>query len=225
MKTDFEKSEVFSSTILESGSVFWGDGERVQPVACAGAGAGGEVTQLLAVWGNGDRQALNRIIPLVWDQLRAIAHRRVERHGSRLDWEPLDLLQELYLKLADLRRVRLRNRQHFFGFAARAMGRLLIDRSRVQTAKKRGDGIETVPLDEVIAGSPAKVDGLMLGEALEDLRKIDVRQARVARLRVLFGMEHGEIAQVIGVTPRTVKRDWRAARTWLRRRLQPNAAG
>lgn len=181
----------------------------------------GEVTRLLTEWSLGDAQALNRMFPLVWDQLRAIAYRWIERSGSRLDWEPLDLLQELYIKLSAVRRVRLRDRRHFFGFAAKAMGRLLIDRARIETAQKRGSGMETIPLEEIPGSASVDEQSLGVGDALSELGKINARQARVVRLRVMFGLEHGEIAQMLGVTPRTVKRDWRAAQEWLRRQLQP----
>lgn len=182
-----------------------------------------EITRHLAAWSEGDEDALERLMPLVIDELRQIADRYFSRESSGHTLQPTALVNELYMRLADRRKVSWKNRAHFFGFAADSMRRILVDHARVRRAAKRGDGQRPLPLDEItpVAVGPKSANLIDFEEALVRLEKIDPRQAQVVKLRVFTGLTNEEIATILGLTSRTVKRDWRTARLWLHRELEP----
>ena len=179
-----------------------------------------DVTALLGHWSQGDRHALDRLLPLVHAELRRIAARqlRLERAGHTL--QPTALVNEAYLRLVDLRQVDWRNRAHFFGIAAQMMRRILVDHARRHNAGKRGDGIQHVSIDQVeapAAGDPISV--LALNHALGRLEKLDQGLAQIVELRAFGGLTIEEAAHVLKVSASTAKREWRAAKAWLTREL------
>lgn len=186
------------------------------------ADEGSEITCLLVAWGDGDESALNRLMPAVAAELRRIAERYFQREDSGHTLQPTALVNELYLRLVDRRSVNWKNRAHFFGFAADTMRHILVDHARARRAAKRGEGVRPRPIDEVTAiVAPQTFDFLGLDAALRRLARLDPRQERVVVLRVFAGLTHEEIAGNLGVTSRTVKRDWRTARLWLHKELEP----
>ncbi len=180
------------------------------------------VTQLLAAWGAGDVAASEQLLAVVYADLhrQAIAAMRRENPGHTL--QPTALVHEAYLRLVD-QRVPWRNRAQFFGIAAQVMRRILIDHARERHADKRGAGAQPVTLSAVDAqpapGSDESVDVLALHEALERLSALDPKQAQLVELRYFGGMTIEETAEVLGISPATVKREWAIARAWLKREL------
>ena len=177
----------------------------------------GEITALLHQWRDGDPHALERVIPLVYAELRAIAasQLRQERPGHTL--QPTALLNEAYLRLAEHERIQWQDRGHFLAVAAHIMRRLLVDYARARNAQKRGGGDSAVrlsELEEVLAVNPA-VDLVDLDAALRELERLDDRQARVVELRYFGGLSIAETARVLDVSITTVKREWQTARAWL----------
>ena len=175
------------------------------------------MTVLLKQWSDGDAGALDALLPAVQDELRRLArsYMRREREGHTL--EPTALVNEAYLRLMDQRDVRWASRGHFFAIAAQAMRRVLVDHARGHVAEKRGGGAERVTLSGVPAEGKERVeiDVLWLNEALERLARLDERQARVVELRYFAGMSVEEVADVLEISPATVKREWATARLWL----------
>jgi RNA polymerase sigma factor (TIGR02999 family) len=180
----------------------------------------GAVTELLRAWSDGDDGALERLTPLVAAELRRLArgHMRRERRGHTL--QTTALMNEAFLRLTDARRVRWQDRAHFLGIAARLMRRVLVDHARSRGYVKRGGGARRVTLDEglVSSGEPA-LDVVALDRALEALSAVDARKARLIDLRFFGGLSVEETAEVLQVSPDTVKRDWRIAKLWLLREL------
>lgn len=184
----------------------------------------GEVTRLLEAWSQGEREALDRLIPLLYDELRRIAQRRMagERTGHTLGTTAL--VHEAFLDLARLERIRWRDRTHFLAMASRAMRRILVDHAVSRKAAKRGGGRRRVGLDDAwpnLLEDPGLDEVLALDEALSRLEGMNERQVRVVECRVFTGMDVEETAEVVGVSTATVKRDWAAARAWLNRELAP----
>jgi RNA polymerase sigma factor (TIGR02999 family) len=184
------------------------------------ASAPAEITVLLRRWEDGDERALDRLMPLVYDELLALAHRRLagERTGHTL--QTTDLVHEAYGRLAEVD-LPLQDRAHFFALAARAMRRILVDHARARMAGKRGGGRVPVSLDELAVEPPAD-DGaevLALHEALEALEKQDPRKARVVEAHIFGGLTYDETAIALGISPATVDRDLRLAKAWLAREL------
>jgi len=178
-----------------------------------------DVTALLEEWRGGDRKAVERLIPLVYGELRRLAasYLREERPGHTL--QPTALVHEAYLRLAKQQGVEWKNRSHFFAVAARMMRRILVDHARKRQASKRDAAawlVETVGVS-VTRGRPAEL--LSLDRALESLARIDPEQARVVELRFFAGLTVEETAEVSGVSQATVKREWQTARAWLRREM------
>ena len=175
------------------------------------------VTVLLRRWSAGDAGALDSLLPAVQDELRRLArsYMRRERDGHTL--EPTALVNEAYLRLVDQRDVRWASRGHFFAIAAQAMRRVLVDHARGHVAAKRGGGAERVTLSGMADAQPERsgIDVLWLNEALERLAKLDARQAQVVELRYFAGMSVEEVAEVLEISPATVKREWATARLWL----------
>ena len=179
-----------------------------------------EVTQLLVAWGNGDKAALDRLMPLVHTELRRLARHYMSRERSGHTLQTSALVNEAYLRLVDQEGMRWENRAHFFGIAARLMRQILVEHARGRQAAKRGGGQYRLSLSKVdrIASAP-DVNLLALDEALGRLETLDPQKSRVVELRYFGGLGIEETAEVIGISPATVKRDWGMARAWLRREL------
>lgn len=180
----------------------------------------GEVTQLLARLRQGDRAAEAKLVPLIYGELRRRAgnYLRGERPGHTL--QPTALVHEAYLRLSELKEIDWQNSAHFFAIAAQMMRRILIDHARSHGSEKRGGGWYPVELETVSTGSGQDFDKLLaLDEALERLSRLDARQARVVELKFFGGLTEDQAAIVLGVSTRTVKRDWRLAKAWLFREL------
>ena len=185
-----------------------------------------EVTALLRDWSGGDRDALERLMPLVYQELRRLAasYLRVERPDHTL--QPTALVHEAYLRLVDQRGVSWQNRAHFFGIAAQMMRRILVDHARRQQAAKRDATALRVQAMSA-EGEEASVrdpELLALDQALCGLESLDARQARIVELRFFGGLTVEETAEVAGVSSATVKREWRTARAWLAREIRPAGA-
>jgi len=184
----------------------------------------GEVTRLLVELRGGNREAEAKLIPLVYSHLHRLAahYMRHERPDHTL--QPTALVNEAYLRLASQGETDWRDRAHFFGVAARLMREILVEHARARQAGKRGGKVEKLPLDEAPGFSPAKSRELIeLGDALETLERLDPRQARVVDLRFFGGLTVEETAEVLGIAPRTVKREWSVARAWLHGELSGKA--
>lgn len=178
-----------------------------------------DVSQLLFDWSHGDADALTRLMPLVYDELRRLAGSYLRRERSDHTLQPTALVHEAFLKLVG-QELNLQNRAHFFGVAAQVMRCILVDHARGHDAAKRGNGAARFTLEEV-QDTPleSQVDLLALDEALNELARLDPPQARLVELRYFGGLTIEETAEVLGLSPATVKREWRLARTWLHREL------
>lgn len=180
------------------------------------------VTQLLIDWSRGDQAALDKLMPLVYSELRRLAtnYLRRERQGHTL--QPTALVNEAYLKLIDQRNAKWQNRAQFFGISAQLMRRILVDHARQHQAAKRGGSAQqrlSITSAEGLVKQP-EIDLLALNEALEELRKMDPQQERIVELKFFGGLSIEETAEVLGVGHATVERDWKMARAWLRRQLE-----
>jgi len=176
------------------------------------------VTQLLTAWSNGDHSALEKLLPLVEDELHQLAHRYMSRERNNHTLQTTALVNEAYLKLID-QRVHWQNRAHFFGIAAQVMRRILIDHARRHLGPRRGGG-KAVSLDEVAVVSEERAAELIaLDDALTALERVDNRKGRIVELRYFGGLGVEEIAQVIKVSPETITREWRRAKAFLRRQM------
>jgi RNA polymerase sigma factor (TIGR02999 family) len=175
-----------------------------------------DVTQLLREWSEGQQEALNDLVPLMYAELRQVAHQRLRREHVERSLNTTGLVHEAYLKLIDLRRVRFRDRSHFLAMASRLMRRLLVDQARARCAAKRGGGAEPVPLDESIFLSEPQAEALAdLDDALRRLHAIDPRQGDLVEQRYFGGLQLEEIADAQGISLATVKRELRFAHAWL----------
>ncbi len=184
------------------------------------------VTQLLVDWSNGDPGALERLTPLVYGELKRLAARYMRRERSDHTLQCTALVHEAYLRLIDQRRVAWQNRAHFFGVAAQLIRRILVDHARGQHAAKRGAGARKLPLEDILETPRQRpLDLVALDDALETLARIDPQQSRVVELRFFAGLSIEETAEVLHISPATVKRDWTAAKAWLYRDLSGRAAG
>jgi RNA polymerase sigma factor (TIGR02999 family) len=180
-----------------------------------------EVTDLLIQWSEGDAEALERLMPLVFEELRHLARFHFQRETDGHTLQPTALVNEVYMRLVDQRRVQWDNRRQFFAFAATLMRRILVDHAKGRRAVKRGGDVRKVPLDEALGVSDAPdVDLVALDEALSRLAAIDPRQARIVELRHFAGLGNEEIAEVLDISPTTVKREWKTARLWLYQTMQ-----
>jgi RNA polymerase sigma-70 factor, ECF subfamily len=179
-----------------------------------------KVTQFLVDWGNGDQTALNKIIPLVQDELRRLASSYLRRERPDHTLQTTALINEAYLRLIDQRDVKWENRAHFFGIAAQLMRRILIDHARHHYYAKRGGKAQQVPFDETTLISKEKsIELVALDEALDRLAAYDPRKARIVELRYFGGLNLEETAEVLGISSPTVQREWRASKVWLYRML------
>jgi RNA polymerase sigma-70 factor, ECF subfamily len=176
---------------------------------------------LLLAWRDGDNAALERLIPLVYRELRTLAHARMRREHPGLTLQTTALVHEAYVRLVEARHVSWQNRSHFYALCAQAMRRIVVDAARTRHSLKRGGRAEHVPLDEARVASPARDDDVLaLDEALTDLAKADSRKSRVVELRYFGGLSVEETAEVLRVSPQTVMREWKMARLWLVKALR-----
>jgi len=178
------------------------------------------VTQLLRAWGQGDEGALERLIPFVQQELHRLAHRSMSREKPNHTLQTTALVNEVYLRLVDITQVSWHDRAHFFAIAARMMRRILTDFARSRNYQKRGGAVLHVSFDEALAVSKERdAEIIALDEALVALAAVDTRKSHVVELRFFGGLSVEEVAEVLNVSPETVKRDWRFAKSWLHRVL------
>ncbi len=179
------------------------------------------VTELLIELSNGDRNAVDLLLPVIYDELRKLAANYLRRERPDHTLQPTALVHEAYLRLVDQTRVTWQNRAHFFGVAAQIMRRLLVDHARKHKAEKRGQDFQKLSLDENIDRSVDRSSELIaLDDALKALEAHDAQKARVVELRYFGGLSIEETADVLGVTPTTIKRHWRFAKAWLHGQMQ-----
>ena len=183
------------------------------------------VTELLNRWREGDSAALEKLLPLVYAELRRIAARELRRERPNHTLQPTALVHEVYLKLVDQHTIEWQNRAQFFGVAAQLIRRILVDHVRNQRAAKRGAGALMVTLDDA-AGEPARqdIDVVKLDDSLISLSMKDEQQSRIVEMRFFAGLSIEETAEVLRVSPSTVKRDWAAAKAWLYREMSKGAS-
>ena len=178
------------------------------------------VTQLLVDWSRGNKEALDRLVPIVYQELRRQAARYLKRERAGHTLQTTALIHEAYLRLVDQKNVHWQNRAHFFGIAAQLMRRILVDHARARNRAKRGGSYIRVSLNEESAVASAKdLDIVALDQALNRLAEIDPQQSRVVELRYFSGLNVDETAEVLGISPATVKREWRMAKAWLHREI------
>jgi RNA polymerase sigma factor (TIGR02999 family) len=192
-----------------------------------GDGAEGtDITRLLQEWQDGSPRALERLLPLVYNELHTLASRYLARERQNHTLQPTALVNEAYLKLAGQREVDWQNRGHFFGIAAQLMRRILVDRARYGGRLKRGRDVACVSIDDVELSSASAdpVDVILLDRALSRLETLDAQQGRIVELRFFGGLTIQETADVMRISSGTVKRDWAVARAWLYRELTGNLA-
>jgi RNA polymerase sigma-70 factor, ECF subfamily len=175
-----------------------------------------DVTALLGELAKGDQQAIPRLMPVVYRELRRLAARYMNHERGDHTLQPTALVHEAYLKLMHNPPTEWQNRAHFFGIAAQVMRQILIDYARSHCREKRGGGQEIVPLEDAVVFSPERAtEYLRIDESLQRLTKIDPRQGKIVELRFFGGLTVDETAQVLGISPKTVKRDWSMAKAWL----------
>jgi RNA polymerase sigma factor (TIGR02999 family) len=182
-----------------------------------------DVTALLNRWQQGESTALDRLMPLVYNELRRIAARYLHSERSGHTLQTTALVHEAYLRLIDETHIQWQGRAHFFGVAATLIRNILVDHARANKALKRGGGAQKVSLDEAIAVAGNEVDVLAVDDALSELVKIDAQQAKIVELRFFSGLTIEVTAEVLGISVSTVKRDWVLAKTWIYRTLSQPA--
>ncbi len=184
-----------------------------------------EVTQILRDWSGGDASAAERLMPLVYDELRRLARSYLRRERSDHTLQPTALVNEAYLKLVDQSRVSWQDRHHFFGIAAQMMRRVLVDHARANAAEKRGGQRDKVPLDEAIVPTRERAAELVeLDDALQRLTDVFPRKGKVVELRFFGGFSVEESAEILGVSDKTVMREWESAKLWLYREMDEGGA-
>jgi len=176
-----------------------------------------ELTQLLVAWGNGDQTALDQLMPLVYSELHRLAHRHIKKERPGHTLQTSALLNEAFLRLVDQRDVHWQSRAHFFSIAAQMMRRILVDYARSRRYAKRGGDARQVTFDEeLMVSRQLSADVIELHDALNELAAIDERKSKVVELKFFGGLSIEETAEVLGVSPGTVMRDWTLAKAWLR---------
>jgi len=181
---------------------------------------GHQVTDLLLAWGNGDRAALDELLPIIHQELRRLA--RLQMRGERPNHtlQTTALVNEAFLRLVELRRIGWQDRTHFLAISARLMRRILVDHARSRGYEKRGGGAAAVALDDaVVAATEPGMNFVALDDALQDLARLDARKSRVVELRFFGGLSVAETADALDISPETVMRDWRFAKVWLLRQI------
>lgn len=183
-----------------------------------------EVTGLLLAWSKGDQTALDKLLPLVYEELHRLAHRYMSRERGVYTLQTTALVHEAYLRLIDVKSVCWQDRAHFLAVAAQSMRRILVDLARARHNLKRGGRAQRVSLDEALVATPERgADLLALDEALARLATLNPRQGQVVELRYFGGLTEQEVSEVLKVSPRTVRSDWSLARVWLYRELSKGA--
>lgn len=182
-------------------------------------GSDENVIQLLVDWRNGDQGAFDKLTPMVYDELHRLANRYIRRERRDHTLQSTALVNEAYLRLVDQRSVSWQNRAHFFGVAAQLIRRILVDHARSHNAAKRGAGIVKISLDEAIGPPTGDLNLIALNDALSGLAKMDPQQGRIVELRFFTGLSIEETAELLGISPATVKRDWTTAKAWLYREM------
>lgn len=180
--------------------------------------SGRDVSALLRAWSAGDHQALDRLTPIVYDELHRLAQRYMRRERLGHSLQTTALVNEAYTRLVDYKRMQWQDRAHFFAVSAQLMRRILVEHARRHNLK-RGGGVQHVPLDEASIAAEADMDLVALDDAMNALARLDPRKVRVVEMRFFGGLSVEETAEVLKISSVTVKRDWRAARTWLYREL------
>lgn len=179
-----------------------------------------EVTALLLSWSRGEAAALESLVPLIFEDLRRMARRHLRREREGHTLEPTALVHEVYLKLVDQREADWQNREQFFAVASRIMRRVLLDYGKARQADKRGGDAVRLPLEEAFGvGAGQDSDLMALADALERLGELDPRQREIVELKFFYGFEHEEIAELLGISVTTSKREWKKAKMWLLREL------
>ena len=182
------------------------------------------VTELLVRWREGDRQALDVLMPMVYDELRRLAHYYLQQERIDHTLQSTALVHEAYMRLAGQNPPQWQNRAHFFGIAAHLMRQILVEYARGHAAAKRGAGVPRLTLDEAVAlPAQAELDVVALDKALTELSEMDAQQGRIVELRFFSGLTIQDTSEVLGVSPATVKRDWITARAWLYRAMSGEA--
>ena len=179
-----------------------------------------EITRMLRAWSGGDREAVDTLMPLVYDELHKVAAQYLRKQRPDHTLQPTALVNEAYLKLIDISSVSWQDRAHFFAVASQTMRHVLVDHARGRNRDKRGGGAQKVSLDEAISFSQGnEVDLLSLDEAMRELAAMDEQQSRIVELRFFGGLTVEETAVVLHISPATVKREWRIAKAWLHKRM------
>jgi RNA polymerase sigma factor (TIGR02999 family) len=188
------------------------------------SGPAPDVTQLLAKWSGGDQAALEQLLPLVYGELRRLAAAYLRRERSNHTLQSTALVHEAFMRLVNQQDVQWKNRAHFFAIAAQMIRRILVDYARSQHAEKRGSGAVKLALDEAMAvpQAGADIDLLGLNDALDRLAEMDERQGRIVELRFFAGLSIEETAEVMNLSPASIKREWQTARAWLFREMTRN---
>jgi len=181
-----------------------------------------EVTQLLVAWGNGDQAALDQLMPLVYSELHRLAHRHIKKERPGHTLQTSALLNEAFLRLVDQRDVQWQGRAHFYSIAAQMMRRILVDYARSRRFAKRGGDAQQISFDEeLVVSRQLSADVLQLHDSLNELANIDERKSKIVELKFFGGLSIEETAEVLGVSPGTVMRDWTLAKAWLRIAMKP----
>ena len=176
----------------------------------------GEITHLLADWANGDRRALDALMPLVYEELRRLADSYLRRERTGHTLQPTALVHEVWLRISKQDQLSFDHRKQFFALAAQVMRRILVDHARTVNADKRGGGAVKTPLDEMVGGAADRTEEfLALHEAMQQLGKVSARQAQVIEMRYFGGLNVEEMAGLLGVSPATISRDQKTAEAWL----------
>ena len=178
-----------------------------------------EVTRLLRAWGGGDQAALDQLTPLVYAELRRMAGRYMQRENPGNTLQATALVNEAFLRLVDVTGIRWQDRAHFFAISASLMRRILVDFARTYQSQKRGAGVRPASLDDGLDVAEERLDLTVLDDALKTLAALDPRKSRVVELRFFGGLSIEEAAEVLQVSPETVKRDWKLAKAWLLREM------
>ncbi|PYS99490.1 MAG: RNA polymerase subunit sigma-70 [Acidobacteria bacterium] len=179
-----------------------------------------EITRILRAWSGGDREAVDSLMPLVYDELHKVAAQYLRKQRPDHTLQPTALVNEAYLKLIDISSVSWQDRAHFFAVASQTMRHVLVDHARSRKRDKRGGGAQKVSLDEAISFSQGnEVDLLSLDESMRELAAMDEQQSRIVELRFFGGLTVEETAVVLHISPATVKREWRIAKAWLHNRM------
>jgi RNA polymerase sigma factor (TIGR02999 family) len=182
--------------------------------------AAASVTQLLIEWSNGNQAALDQLMPLVYDELRKLARSYLRRERPDHTLQATALVHEAYLRLIDQNSITWKNRAQFFGIAAQMMRRILVNHALARRAAKRGGFVQKLSLDEAISFAEERdIDLMALDEALNELAALDPRQSQIVELRFFGGLSIDEAAEVLNLSPATIKREWNTAKLWLRRQM------